>query len=132
MAEGWAKSLWKGVPGVPGVPGVNVQSAGSDPSRLNPLAIEVMREVGVDISRQHSKPVEHIDAETITLVITLCEEEVCPTGLAGKERLHWPIADPASLEADRPMEEAMAKFRAARDSIRELVAGYSLATKTVD
>ena len=96
---------------------VKVQSAGSKPSRVNPYAIEVMRELGVDLGAQHSKSVDTIDPSTVGTVITLCAEEVCPLFLGESRRLHWPIPDPASDDASFSREEMLARFRAARDEL---------------
>jgi arsenate reductase len=70
MAEGLARKLFGSR--------ISVQSAGSEPSKVNPYAIEVMREVGVDLSAHSSKSVQTIDAASVGTVITLCAEEVCP------------------------------------------------------
>jgi len=110
MAEGLARQLFGSR--------IGVQSAGSEPSRVNPYAIEVMREVGVDLTTHHSKSVETIDAATVGIVITLCAEEVCPVFLGHARRLHWPIADPASMDSSISREEMLDRFRAARDAIR--------------
>ena len=91
-----------------------VQSAGSQPSRVNPYAIEVMREIGVDITRHTSKSVETIDPAAVDTVITLCAEEVCPVFLGQARRLHWPIPDPASEDPRLPREEMLTRFRTAR------------------
>jgi arsenate reductase len=96
-------------------PDLHVQSAGSRPSRVNPRAVEVMAEIGIDISTHHAKSVEGIDPATVDLVITLCAEEVCPLFLGRAERLHWPIEDPAREGPD--LEEGL-RFREARDEIR--------------
>ena len=98
---------------------VPVQSAGSEPSLVNRYAIEVMRELGVDLTAHHSKSVQTIDPATVGTVITLCAEEVCPVFLGKARRLHWPIPDPASKDPSIPREEMLARFRAARDAIRE-------------
>jgi arsenate reductase len=74
-----------------------VQSAGSEPSKVNPYAIEVMREVGVDLSAHHSKSVQTIDPATVGTVITLCAEEVCPVFLGQ--------GAPAALADPRPGEQ---------------------------
>jgi arsenate reductase len=95
-----------------------IQSAGSQPSRVNPYAIEVMREIGVDLGGHTSKPVEGIDPATVDLVITLCAEEVCPIFLGTVRRLHWPIPDPASTDPTLARDELLRRFRTARDSIR--------------
>jgi arsenate reductase (thioredoxin) len=110
MAEGLARHLFGGE--------IRVQSAGSQPSRLNPYAIEVMREVGIDISGQASKSVDTIDAESVDTVITLCAEEVCPLYLGKARKLHWPVDDPARDAAALGAERMRARFRVARDEIR--------------
>lgn len=98
---------------------VRVQSAGSLPAGVNPYAVEVMGEIGVDIGAQRSKAVATIDPATVDTVITLCAEEVCPVFLGRARRLHWPIADPASDDPDVTREAMLARFRAARDAIGE-------------
>jgi arsenate reductase len=65
---------------------VAVQSAGSEPSRVNPYAVEVMAEVGVDLGTHHSKSVQSIDPAGVGTVITLCAEEVCPVSVAFSTR----------------------------------------------
>lgn len=110
MAEGLARKLLGAR--------LAVQSAGSEPSQVNPYAIEVMREVGVDLMSHHSKSVESIDASTVGTVITLCAEEVCPVFLGKARRLHWPIPDPASKDTSIPREEMLTRFRTARDQIQ--------------
>ena len=105
---------------------VRVQSAGSQPSRVNPYAIEVMREVGVDLTGHHSKSVDSIDTASMGTVITLCAEEVCPVFLGHVERIHWPIADPASSDPSLSRDELLARFRAARDQIAALLAGLDV------
>ncbi|MFO0712924.1 MAG: arsenate reductase ArsC [Sandaracinus sp.] len=113
MAEGLARArLGDRVP---------VMSAGSEPTRVNPFAIEVMRELGVDLGAHVSKSVQSIDPATVGTVITLCAEEVCPVFLGKAERLHWPIADPASKDASIPREEMLRRFRQARDTLRETI-----------
>lgn len=102
-----------------------VESAGSEPSQVNPYAIEVMRELGVDLGTHRSKSVETIDPETVGTVITLCAEEVCPAFLGKARRLHWPIPDPASKDASIPREEMLTRFRTARDSIRGMLERFA-------
>lgn len=96
---------------------VAVQSAGSEPSRVNPYAVEVMAEVGVDLGTHHSKSVQSIDPAGVGTVITLCAEEVCPVFLGAARRLHWPVADPATKDTTLPRAEMLARFRTARDAI---------------
>ncbi len=96
---------------------VPVQSAGSSPSYVHPMAIAALAEVEIDASGQTSKSVDDIDGESVDAIITLCAEEVCPVGFAGKKRLHWPLPDPAGIGADLPRETALEGFRDARDEI---------------
>jgi arsenate reductase (thioredoxin) len=110
MAEGLARSVLG--------PSVRVQSAGSQPSRVNPYAIEVMKEIGIDLGTHHSKSVDTIDPATVDTVITLCAEEVCPVYLGQARRLHWPIPDPASDDPSLSPDDLRARFRTARDQIR--------------
>lgn len=97
---------------------MQVMSAGSEPSQVNPYAIEVMRELGIDLTSHHSKSVETIDPTRVQMVITLCAEEVCPVFLGKARRLHWPIPDPASKDSSISREEMLRRFRTARDTIR--------------
>jgi len=117
MAEGLGRMIFGGR--------VPVMSAGSEPSTLNPYAVEVMRELGVDISLHRSKSVETIDPGTVGTVVTLCAEEVCPVFLGTARRLHWPIPDPASTDPSMPREEMLTRFRTARDAIRGLLEGFA-------
>ena len=96
---------------------VRVQSAGTRPSQVNPHAIAVLAERGVDMAGQRSKAVATIDPTTVDLVVTLCAEEVCPLFLGAATRLHWPIDDPASADPALTDEELLARFRRARDEI---------------
>lgn len=110
MAEGLARDLLGDT--------VRVQSAGSAPSRVNPYAIRVMAELGLDLSTHTSKSVETIDPDSVDLVITLCAEEVCPVFLGHARRLHWPLPDPDRKHENLSDEERMHHFRVARDEIR--------------
>lgn len=96
---------------------VRVQSAGSEPAFVHPLAREVLAEIGIDASDHTSKSVQTIDPSTVDTVITLCAEEVCPVFLGKARRLHWPIPDPAGHD-ELPREEQLERFRAAREQIR--------------
>jgi len=109
MAEGLARQIF---------PGLRIQSAGSRPGHVNPYAIAVLAELGIDASTQTSKSVQAIDPASVDLVITLCAEEVCPVFLGRAERLHWPIPDPASDDPSLSPEQMMARFRAGRDELR--------------
>ncbi|MDP1570076.1 MAG: arsenate reductase ArsC [Vicinamibacterales bacterium] len=115
MAEGIARARLG--------PGVRVQSAGSVPTRVNPLAIQALDEIGIDIRAQHSKSVDTIDPASVDVVITLCAEEVCPVFLGEARRLHWPLPDPAGA----PPDEALAKFREVRDGIARRIEEFGSA-----
>ena len=108
MAEGLARARWG--------ERASAESAGSRPSSLSPWAVEVMNELGIDLSAQRSKSVDAIDPAGMSVVVTLCAEEVCPVILAAAPRRHWPIADPAATGLSR--EEMLDRFRTARDAIR--------------
>jgi arsenate reductase (thioredoxin) len=110
MAEGLARHLFGDA--------VRVQSAGSEPSRVNPFAIEAMAELGIDLGAQRSKSVQTIDPESVDLVITLCAEEVCPVFLSRAPRMHWPLQDPDRKDEDLTDEERLQHFRVARDQLR--------------
>jgi arsenate reductase len=110
MAEGLARALFGGL--------VQVQSAGSQPTRVDPNAIAAMREVGIDISRQRSKSVDAIDPASVGAVITLCAEEVCPVWPGKLARMHWPLPDPAITDPGVPADAVLARFRVLRDELR--------------
>ncbi len=116
MAEGLARRLFGDR--------VEVRSAGSLPTRVNPAAIEVMRELGIDLSGHTSRSVATIDPASVDTVITLCAEEVCPAFLGAARRLHWPIPDPARDEPGTP-EEILDRFRSARDELRARIEAYA-------
>lgn len=117
MAEGLGRMIFQ--------QRVPVMSAGSEPSKVNPYAIEVMRELGVDLGTHHSKSVQTIDPATVGTVITLCAEEVCPVFLGKARRLHWPIPDPASHDPTIPREQMLERFRTARDTIRGMLERFA-------
>lgn len=104
---------------------IPVQSAGSEPSTVNPYAIEVMSELGIELTTHQSKSVQSIDPETVGTVITLCAEEVCPVLLGKATRLHWPVPDPANKDSTLSREEMLSRFRTARDSIRAKIEQYA-------
>jgi len=111
MAEGLARAMIGAH--------VDVLSAGSQPSKVNPYAIEAMAEVGIDISHHHSKSVDDVDAASVDAVVTLCADEVCPVLPGRVRRLHWPIPDPASSDPTLTAQDLQKRFRAAREQIRE-------------
>jgi arsenate reductase len=109
MAEGLARKLF---------PGLRILSAGSRPTRINPYAIEVLGEVGINARHYFSKHVQDIDPKAVGVVITLCAEEVCPIFPGPVDRLHWPLPDPASDDPALGREQMLERFRATRDAIQ--------------
>ncbi|MCX5730410.1 MAG: arsenate reductase ArsC [Deltaproteobacteria bacterium] len=106
IAEGLARSLAPA--------GVKISSAGSAPSKVNPFAIRVLAEVGIDATSQHSKSVTDIPPDDVEAVITLCAEEDCPAFLGKARRYHWGLPDPAGATD----EERFQAFRAIRDELK--------------
>ena len=84
---------------------------------VNPLAIAVLDELGIDISGQHAKSLDTIDPTTVDVIVTLCAEEVCPVFLGNAHRLHWPLPDPA-VETGTAVEQ-LDQFRAVRNAIEK-------------
>ncbi|NJL25871.1 MAG: arsenate reductase ArsC [Calothrix sp. SM1_5_4] len=119
LAEGLARAMFG--------KRAEVQSAGSEPSgRVQPWAVEVLKERGIDISENRSKSVDQLPPKFLAeleYVITLCAEEVCPMVISSAKRIHWPIPDPAAATAT---EEGKAEaFRSARDAIRSKLEDFA-------
>ena len=109
MAEGLARAAAPA--------GWRIHSAGSEPSVVHPLAIEALREVGIDISPCRSKGFDEVPLAEADFIITLCATEVCPAVGGGIRQLHWPLPDPAAEgEMIRYQVEA---FRETRDEIKK-------------
>lgn len=116
MAEGWARHL-KG-------DCIEPYSAGLDKHGLNPLAVKVMAEVGVDIRRQSSKTLEELGPVPFDYVITVCghAREHCPVFPGKGKRRHVGFDDPPRLAAGaKTEEEALGHYRRVRDEIRRFV-----------
>lgn len=101
--------------------GFEAHSAGTKPSTVNPLAIEVMKEVGIDISGHRSKNVSEYLGQHFPLVITVCDnaKEHCPIFPGPCIREHWPFDDPANATGTN--EEKLAVFRRVRDEISQKI-----------
>ncbi len=116
MAEGIARALAPET--------VKISSAGSQPSRVNPLAIRALDEIGIDIRGHRSKSVDEIDPADVDVVVTLCAEEVCPVLPGNALRVHWGLPDPAAATGDD--QTRLEAFRRARNELRRrLVAVFS-------
>ena len=99
-------------------------SAGLEPGKLNPLVVQAMREIGIDISGNKTKAVFDMvkSGKPFAYVITVCDEasaERCPIFPGITERLHWGFADPSSFQGTQ--EERLAKTREVRDTIKARV-----------
>ncbi len=117
MAEGWAKALKPEV--------VQAWSAGVEPKTLDPRAVKVMAEAGVDISGQRAKDVSELDGIVFDYVVTLCDHarESCPLFPGPVKRVHAGFPDPPHLASEaKDEEEALGHYRRVRDQIRDFVA----------
>lgn len=114
MAKGWAKILQPNT--------IDAQSAGIEKHELDPIAIKVMKEVGVDISNQKSKLISDVDLNAIDYVITLCDEaeKNCPYIPGNIKRLHLPIDNPQKFKITSK-EDTLFHYRRIRDEIRHLI-----------
>ena len=113
MAEGFARHYGHGR--------VEAHSAGMEPSQLNPYAVRVMQEKGIDISGQQSKAFDWDLARQMDIVATVCghANESCPVLPPEVKRLHWPLEDPAA--ATGTDAEILATFRRIRDQVESRV-----------
>lgn len=111
MAEGLARAI--------APQGVTVSSAGSEPTAVRPAAIQVLAELGIDISSHSSKGIRDIDVDSVEAVVTLCADEVCPAFPRPVARLHWPLADPAA--APDTTQDRLEAFRAVRDELQRRI-----------
>src|SRR5436190_6198355 len=116
MAEAWLNNVCGGA--------FEAHSAGLEPGTLNPLVVEAMDEVGIDISRKKTQAVFDVfkSGKLFAYVVTVCDEtsaERCPIFPGVTTRLHWSFPDPAALTGTR--EERVAGTREIRDQIRERI-----------
>jgi arsenate reductase len=116
MAEGFARELGRDL--------IEAYSAGLMHAGVQPRAIAVMKEAGIDISNQESKEIDEDLLRKMDVVITLCDNaaEACPWTPPAIRRLHWPIQDPVRTVGTE--EEIMKEFRRARDEIKEKVRDF--------
>ncbi len=103
------------------------ESAGLEPGTLDPLAVAVMQEAGIDISKNATKSAFDLfkSGKTYSYVITVCDEtnaERCPVFPGKARRLHWTFADPATLQGSA--QERLAQTRVIRDQIRDAVKAW--------
>ncbi len=123
LAEGLAKFMFGNE--------VQIESAGSVPSGVvQPWAVKVLAEDGINISKNTSKSIADLPKdfiESLEYVITLCAEEVCPVFITQAKRLHWPIPDPASAHESQKAEA----FRSACDEIRKKLYEFGALNKVL-
>jgi arsenate reductase len=110
MAEGFVKKMLS--------KDLNIFSAGLEPKGIHPMAVKVMQEIGLDISRQKSKNISEIPIGEIDIVITLCGDaaERCPVFPGKVKRIHWELEDPAKAQGSK--EEIIKIFQKVRDKIK--------------
>jgi arsenate reductase len=105
---------------------LNVQSAGSRPAGfVHPLAIQVMKEIGIDLSNHHSKSMNEFLTQPVETVITVCgnADQACPAYPGQLNRHHWGFDDPA--HAPGTDEEQLVVFRRVRDEIKMVFQAYA-------
>ena len=104
-----------------------VFSAGTEATRVRPEAIEVMQEIGIDLTANSSKTLEPFLGEAFHWLITVCDQaaEACPTIPGVLQQAHWSIEDPSAVEGDEAAR--LTAFRAARDDLRNRIHMFILA-----
>jgi arsenate reductase len=125
MAEAWLNHLCGDL--------FEAESAGLEPENLHPLAVEVMKEVGIDISHKKTQSVFDLvkAGRLFSYVVTVCDEasaERCPVFPGITNRFTWSFPDPAAVTGTR--EEKLQKVRKIRDDIRSVVEGWCKRMKT--
>lgn len=107
-------------------------SAGTRATRVRPEAIEVMREIGIDLRGHTSKTLEPFLGESFHWLITVCDQaqEACPTIPGVRQQAHWSIEDPSTVEGDEAAR--LAAFRVARDDLRDRIRLFLLAAGRSD
>jgi len=123
MAEAFLNDIWGAE--------LEAQSAGLEPGRLNPLVVEIMREVGLDLSQNKTQAVFDVfkSGQLFTYVITVCSEAEaggCPIFPGPTQRLHWPFPDPSKVEGTS--EEKLERIRQIRDAIQARVDSAAVIT----
>jgi arsenate reductase len=124
MAEGIANHFWGDK--------IAVFSAGTQASFVNQTAIEVMREIGIDISKHRSKNLSEFDGLIFDYVITLCgsANETCPLYIGGTKKTHIGFDDPARVQGTK--EEVLCEFRSVRDEMKEKLTAFFQAEKIIN
>ena len=102
-----------------------VESAGAKPTQVRPEAIEVMREIGIDLSGHRSKSIDEFAAEAFDYVMTVCDNarEACPVYPGQTTRIHKNFEDPAAATGSE--EDRLAAFRRVRDQLRQYLREFA-------
>jgi arsenate reductase len=105
-------------------------SAGTEATSVNPLAIQVLAELGIDISDHRSKNIDEFSGETFDYVITLCDSanKRCPLFFSGVQRVHISFDDPSQVQDTT--DKVLSEFRRVRDELREKLIDYLKGTKS--
>lgn len=114
MAEGLARAT--------APDGWQVYSAGSSPGVIHPMAVEAMEEIDIDIGAQKSKGFDDVPLDSAAVIVTLCDEEVCPTVPPGARHLRWPHPDPAA--GGDQIRFQLEAFRTVRDKLKQQVDAF--------
>lgn len=103
-----------------------VFSAGVEPTQVNPLAIKVMDEIGIDISKQRSKSVREFLNQQFDYVVTVCDyaRQTCPVFPGKYEKIYWNLEDPAEVQGTE--DEKLLIFRKVRNQIKENILKFLL------
>jgi arsenate reductase len=120
MAEGLLRQLGQGC--------FEVASAGIRPTQVRTEAIQVMKEIGIDISDHFSKDVDRFVAQDFDYIITVCDNanENCPVFPGTAKRVHWSFEDPAQVEGDEGVR--LTAFRTIRDQIKQRIETFTATT----
>jgi arsenate reductase len=120
MAEGLLRQLGQGC--------FEVASAGIRPTQVRTEAIQVMKEIGIDISDHFSKDVDRFVAQDFDYIITVCDNanENCPVFPGTAKRVHWSFEDPAQVEGDESVR--LTAFRTIRDQIKQRIETFTATT----
>jgi arsenate reductase len=113
IAEGIMKAIYGGF--------FEVFSAGTEPSTVNPYAVKVLKEIGIDISNNRSKTIEELEKKEFDYVVTLCDsaKENCPVFTNAGKRIHKSFKDPSDFKGSE--DEILLGFRLIRDEIRNWI-----------
>jgi arsenate reductase len=123
MAEGIANHFWGDQ--------MEAYSSGTEATYVNPIAIEVLKEIGIDISKHQSKNLTVFGGQNFDYVITLCgsANETCPLYIGGTKKMHIGFDDPAAATGSK--EDILREFRHIRDEMKEKLLAFFLAEKII-